>query len=109
MYIKICLDTTGYNNKPTSEEVAKISKRVEKNEIENTLEDLAYQIGAVGYSWTPATFHNQRRKNENFKGQQLFALDFDGGVSLNNIIERAEKYRIPIAFIYETCHIENSV
>ena len=42
------------------------------------------------------------RKAENFVYQNAFALDFDGTISINEFLERAEYYEIEPAFIYET-------
>lgn len=102
MKVKICLDKTAYQTKPTNNEAAKITNTIAKNEVEGTIDVLSQYIGENGHSWTPATFYNGKRNNENFKCQQFFALDFDCGISYTEIIKRSQKYRIPIAFIYET-------
>ena len=102
MKIRICLDKSAYKSKPSKNDIAKISGRIACNEVEDSIEAISEGIGNCGYSFTPATFYNESRKNENFKDQQLFALDFDCGISWREVVKRAEKYRIPVAFIYET-------
>ena len=102
MKISICLDKSAYSSKPAKGEIAKISQRIAFNEVEDTIEIISHRIGNCGYSFTPATFYGGSRKSNNFKDQQLFALDFDDGVSWRQVLARAEKYGIPVAFIYET-------
>lgn len=108
MNIRICLDSKGYKFKPQEKEIGDISKRISKKEYHLDLETISLLIGEKGHTWTPATFYNGKRNNESFKSMQLFALDFDDGISLVDIKNRAKKYRIPIAFIYETFSSENA-
>jgi hypothetical protein len=84
--IKACLDFKGYSSKPTDDEVRSISKRIVAKENVKQL--------------TRGNFADFA-----FEQMQMFPLDFDGKklkVSSNEILERAQKYDIPISFAYHT-------
>jgi hypothetical protein len=102
MNVRICLDNTVYQAKPTKKQTSIINNKIASNEVEKDVSELSKYVGEYGHTWTPATFYNNKRSNDNFKCQQLFALDFDSGIAYKEIIERAQKYHIPITFIYET-------
>lgn len=60
-----------------------------------------------GRTWCPAYFNKNdggeyRRTNNTWAGQTIFALDFDGGVSIDAVIERCKKYKVMPAFAYST-------
>lgn len=100
--IKLCLDHESFHEKPVGKQISNISKRIAKYIVSDTIDNLAKQIGENGRSFTPATFTNYIRKNENFDKMQLFVLDFDNGIYYKEIEERANKYNLPIAFAYKT-------
>ena len=54
------------------------------------------------YVWCPATFKGNRKCQDELDSIQLFALDFDGGISYDDVIQRAEKFKLPVALSYET-------
>ncbi len=87
-------------------EVSKICKSIAsyKGCVDiNELSDLVEK----GYVWCPATFTGERKKQDELDSIQIFALDFDGGISLTDALNRAEKYRIPVSLYYETMSSEN--
>lgn len=92
MNIRLCLDNTPFNSKPNDIITAFISKKIAGNELTININELAEIVGNRGCTFTPVTFHNQKRTNHNFKSQQIFALDFDGGVSFEEISNRAIEY-----------------
>ena len=60
-----------------------------------------------GHVWCPATFEGTTRKNNNWKSQQIFALDFDSGVSPYTIRDILAEYKIvPNFFYYSFSHKE---
>ena len=63
--------------------------------------DMANEIGENGCSFAPAVFSG-RRKQDNFKEQQLIALDFDDGTTFDSISKKAEKYGLSMLFAYKT-------
>ncbi|MBE6904674.1 MAG: hypothetical protein E7476_00125 [Ruminococcaceae bacterium] len=101
MKFTTCIDIKSYTQKPDCKAAAGINNRIAQNEHSLTIQDLANKI-EWGYSWCPATFHNGKKTQANFKSQQLFALDFDGGIPLETVLERAQEYRLPIVLTYET-------
>ena len=102
MMINLCLDYYGYTAKPQKMEISSISNRITRQEVTDTLPNIAEMIGNQGHTFTPATFYGSERRKENFKSMQLFALDFDSGICYDEIADRSEKYGLPIAFSYKT-------
>lgn len=102
MEIKVSLDFMGYGQKPKGKEIGIINKRIVKNQRQLEVKKLADQVGNRGKTFCPAIFSGGRRKAEDFLEMQLFVLDFDGGVSLEEIEARAKKHRLDIAFKYTT-------
>ena len=65
------------------------------------IQELALYVGQQGHTFMPAIMEGARQK-ENFRAQQVFALDFDGGISIAEFMARAEQYEVLPAFVYET-------
>lgn len=102
MKVKVSLDRTAYKEKPNKDQMKSLSNRVAGRQVEMEIQDAATLIGNHGHTFSPAIFTRSRRTAENFIEMQLFALDFDEGISVEVIQERAEKYCLPIAFAYHT-------
>ena len=101
--MKLSLDNVCYNCKPQKGEIGIISKRIPENIVDMEIEEIANNlVQPYGKSWCPATFKDGRRLNENFVSQQIFGLDFDDGISFEEMIERCNKYNILPAFVYTT-------
>jgi len=101
--MKLSLDNVCYSCKPQKGEIGIISKRIPENIVDMEIEEIANNlVQPYGKSWCPATFKNGRRLNENFQSQRLFGLDFDDGISFEDMIERCKKYNIIPAFVYTT-------
>lgn len=96
---QVSFDKKRHSEKPTGNEIGKINNRLYAKNI--SYDELAYEVGECGCTFSPAIYNGKRRK-ENFIGQQLIALDFDNGVTFAEIKERAEHYRLPILFAYKT-------
>ena len=109
--IKISLDRYNYTHKPGFPgEIAEMSCRIGRNPITKErrwIKSLAEMIGTNGRSFSPATFRNGKRTKENFDQMQMLVLDFDGGISLQGVYDRTEKYDLPILFAYETLSSKN--
>lgn len=97
---KILLDTVSYTKKPDNE-IAVISSRITGSVIYTDLDYIADKVGNQGHTWCPATFCDKRRISD-FEQVQLIALDFDEGVSFEEVQKISGKYMIPIVFAYET-------
>ncbi len=109
MNVTVSLDDKEYKKKPDGKEYALITKRIAQNPVNINVEKLADIVGNKGRAFCPAIFKGGERLSENFEQMQLFALDFDSGVSFAEIRNKAEKYELPIAFAYHTFNSTNAL
>lgn len=79
----------------------KICKLIANYRYDISLLQLAEYIEKQ-YVWCPATFKGNRKCQDKLDSIQLFALDFDGGISYDDVVQRAEKFKLPVALSYET-------
>ena len=90
--IALHIDNQSYSKKPEGKEIAKISKRITNNIYEtDNLKEVADLISNKGCSWCPAIFSGARTI-DTFVSTQLIALDFDEGVTFDEVKQKAEKY-----------------
>ena len=106
MKFTVCVDQKPYQQKPNGKAAGQIARRIAQHEILLTMEDLKNKI-EYGYTWCPATFFDRQKTKQKHKQQQVFALDFDGGITLQEALDRAKKYEINVAMSYETFSSEN--
>lgn len=103
--IKVSLDRVQYSSKPQNENIGQISKRI-GNSVEYlnsaNIKSFVEKVSKHGQTFCQTTFTNGSRKKENFEQQQLLVLDFDGGISTDNVFDRAKQYELQILFAYET-------
>jgi hypothetical protein len=108
--IQLCLDKKAYKTKPEANETGSISNRIAEN-ITNIdydkIREFAEKVGAMGHTWIPATFINSKRNKSSFDQMQLFALDFDNGITWKEVRNRSKKYNIPVLFSYATFSSQN--
>lgn len=102
MKISVNMDTIGYDSKPFPSDMPSIINRLMKNKVEIGIDEFAQLVGNYGYAFSPAVFDNIQRCIEAFKQIQIFALDFDGGVSYQEVKRKAESIGVPITFAYHT-------
>lgn len=101
--ISICLDHEGFNQKPDRKEIVRISERIAGHNSTVTIKELMDSITLPdAKSFTPATFVNAKRLNQNWKSQQIFALDIDSGLRIEEAIQLSAKWRVEPTFIYST-------
>jgi hypothetical protein len=108
---KVSLDHHDYASKPNSD-VASISNRIAeqiKTYNSDNIKSFVRQVAEEGHTFCPATFKSGhgdfekiRKRKENFDQLQLLALDFDKGISFDEVKNRAEYYDLPILFAYDT-------
>ena len=96
---KIFYFNKAFNRKPNGGEIGVINNSLKETEM--TFRELAYAVGEKGCSFTPAVFKNKRRQEE-FTEQQLVALDFDCGITFNEIKARADRCGLDLLFAYKT-------
>lgn len=101
MEISISLDETAYTRKPNKKSIIAINNRIPQEKRSLPLKEIAYLVGNKGHSFCPALFET-RRCSKDFKEMQLLVLDFDSGISFEEIKERAKYYNLPLAFAYHT-------
>ena len=112
MNIEISMDGWGYKSKPDKNEMIEINNTIANNPTEiaynkRDIKDFANNISNNGYAWCPCTFNDGQRRSSTFKQLQFLALDFDNGVTWDEVKNRADKYNLPIIFAYETYSSEN--
>src|SRR5690625_2793786 len=101
--INVCLDQEGFNQKPGKNEVVRISERIAGQVTRVTIKELMENVTLPNAkSFTPATFAKAKRLNQNWKSQQIFALDIDSGLRIEEAIRLSEKWRVKPTFIYST-------
>ena len=99
--VKIHLLDIGYAKKPEGREYARINNSITKKVSEIDIGTFAEEVGINGRPFTPAIFNGQRKKDD-FAQEQVYALDFDDGTTVDEFLARAERYQIMPAFIYAT-------
>lgn len=98
---KVSLSDIKLKSKPLNCEIGKISKNLKS--VSLTYSELVECLTAPNsQTIAPSIYRNNQRNNKNWLSQQIFMLDFDGGLSKNEVRERFEKYGITPNFIYYT-------
>lgn len=92
-------DNVQFTEKPSAEETALINKRLHENTCD--YRTLADNVGELGITFTVASFYHKRISSD-FRQEQLFALDFDSGITFLEIKKRADNYHLPFLFAYKT-------
>ncbi len=102
MKVKLCMEQSGHNEKMGPKEMGRLTSSIGEMERELELYEVATLTGEQGYSCCFASLNGPKRCSENFKEMQLFALDFDSGISFHEVHEKATQYGLPIQFAYYT-------
>lgn len=102
MNVKLSLHNAALSRIPKRNEIAKISKEIADSQCSADIQEIAVKIGESSHTFCPAVFKDGERKADKFMQMQLFALDFDNGVTFDEVKKCAHSYRLPIAFAYET-------
>jgi hypothetical protein len=109
MNIQVSLDSKGYNQKPTSSEIGAIVNRIATQQTTISVEELV-NASINGQTVAPL-FRDGIKSNATWIGQQVFYLDFDNKdmdniITFSEVLERAKKYGLSIAFAYTTFSAE---
>ena len=102
---KISMDQRGYTSKPKGSEVGDISIRVGNNPMivnNSNIKKVIDVISTKGYTFAPGTFEDGLRRKNHLQQMQLLPLDFDNGISYEEVKERAKRYELRSLFDYET-------
>lgn len=100
MNIYVSIDERGYTEKP-EREIVSIKKRAVENWCCMEVRDLADLVGNKGHAMVPGHLVSGM-KSSNCTEMQLFALDFDHGVSYRDIKKKCDQMMLPISFAYHT-------
>lgn len=95
--VKCMLDKTQYSNKPQGIEIAKITNRLEHEQIEIDIKELADHL-IHGCTFKPSFLNG--KKESDWVSQQLFALDFDEGTNIESELNRCKELNILPCFGY---------
>lgn len=95
--IECMVDDVEYATKPESEEVRRIQCRLKAKSV--SIKDLALRV-SIGQTFRPAVLDS--RSANSWRQQQLFALDFDSGTTIDNELQRAETFGLKPNIIYKT-------
>lgn len=101
MKVHVSLDDRSYAEKPKGKEIIGVKRRCCGNWQEIEVRELADLVGNSGHAMVPGHMVGGM-KSENCTEMQLFALDFDDGVTFREIRERCDAYGLKISFTYHT-------
>ena len=99
--VKVIIDDTGYNTKP-KEYMGVITKRMSTPENVRTVDliQLSDYI-AKGHTFS-ISYAEGGMTDKNFVSSDLVGLDFDGELTVNEVLETLKKYNIPANIVYYT-------
>lgn len=96
--------TINFNNTCVSKPATTAEKINESRNVNSTLQGidplLFAELMLQGRTWCPATFKNGQRKNDNWISQSVFALDFDSGITPDEVVERCKENNLIINCLY---------
>ena len=101
MKVKISIDKVSAVQKPSGKEIVNTKYRTVKNWIEIELETLADLNGNKGHAIIPAHLEGGISA-ANCIGMQVVALDFDDGVTFDEIKSKCEEIGLDITYAYHT-------
>ena len=106
MKVPAMFDFVAYNEKPSNNEVGRIKNRMQIQGVKDyTLEEL-YNKCIAGYSFTPGVLLGGLKKS-NWKYQQIFAIDVDGGMGIEESLAIYREAGIePFAIYYSYSYTE---
>lgn len=93
---KYLISELKFNRKPEGAEIGRISNSMVP--AESDVPELFNRL-IQGHSFTPG-FCSPTRTNENWKGAQVFALDYDSGVSLDEALTTWREVNLLPSFMY---------
>jgi hypothetical protein len=98
---KLLLDTQSYSIKPEQREIGVISKRIINFPSEIGIDALAQAVGEEGRTFVPAYLEG-KRNNDSWKSQSVFMLDFDEGITFEQVMMRLKENGLDCTFAYRT-------
>lgn len=112
--IKISFDNCVNRSKPNSYNTRSIKERIAEKihrVNQDNLKSFVHFVGKNGCTFSPATFKTTfediAMNRESFEQMQSFPLDFNGGISFDDVMSRAKQYDLSALFAYETLGSKN--
>lgn len=112
--IKISFDNCVNRSKPNSYNTRSIKERIAEKihrVNQDNLKSFVNFVGKNGCTFSPATFKTTfediAMNRESFEQMQSFPLDFNGGISFDDVMSRAKQYDLSVLFAYETLGSKN--
>lgn len=96
--MKVTIDSVTYESKPSKLEISRITNRMIDNTVDLTPKQFRKEV-LFGKTWCPAVFDG-RRRNDNFRQCEVFALDFDKGMTPEAVMTVCRELGIPPFFVY---------
>jgi hypothetical protein len=97
----LMMDTVAYGKKPDKETIAVISTRLGRSQASETNESYIEKV-LRGIAFSPSTFKDGVRSNKTWVSQEIFALDFDDNITIEEFMAMVEKYKIVPFFVYKS-------
>lgn len=106
--LELHIDKERFNVKPNDSTIVKIANRITEFKWKCSVREFATWVGEEGRAFVPVLMEGER-KGSNFKQQQVFSIDFDETLSLDEFWERTELVGLYPTFVYKTfnCHKNN--
>ena len=106
--LELHIDKERFNVKPNDNTIVKIANRITEFKWKCSIREFATWVGEEGRAFVPV-FMEGERKGSNFKQQQVFSVDFDETLPLDEFWKRTEMVGLYPTFVYKTfnCHENN--
>ncbi|PIC73324.1 hypothetical protein [Sporosarcina sp. P17b] len=107
MTVTFMLDPKTFTHKPTKNDVGSVSVRLQTNPVTISIEELKQapingHALSCGYFNTPDSNGVIRRANECWTSQQIFGLDYDYGMTIDEFTYICNRYKVQPIFAYTT-------
>ena len=99
--VKIIIDDTGYNTKPTAF-MGAITNRMSKPENIHQIDLNQLSKFIINGHTFSVSYAEGGMTDKNFISSDLVGLDFDGELTVNDVLETLKKYNIPANIVYYT-------
>ena len=99
--LELHIDNERFTIKPDDDTMKAVGNRITRYKGKYTVREFADLVGEQGYSFVPALM-NGWRISENFIEQQVFSIDFDETLSLEEFWQRTKLVGLYPVFVYKT-------
>lgn len=99
--IRVSLDSEKFDQKPDKGKTLAINSRLARSIEVIAISELARQLVAPNSrTFCPSVFNGESRKNDSWVSQQVFALDLDENITIQQALDRCKEYKVMPTFIY---------